>query len=39
MKRKIKDAESVGNIEVRIALAEEKKTKLNQEIESVKAEK
>lgn len=39
IKRKFKDAESVGNIEVKIAHAEERKTQLNQEIDSVKAQK
>jgi hypothetical protein len=36
LKRKIKDAESVGNIEFKIAKAQEKKIELDHEIEQVK---
>ena len=38
-KRKLRDAESVGNIEVRIAKAEQRKAELDQDIEKIKADK
>ena len=38
-KRKIKDAESVGNIDAKLSAAEQRKEELDAEIQKVKSEK